>query len=120
LLAVIPVFMREREGIEQNRDGFFKGHAIMNLWIGSGFCRIEFNFHELIICTIVHIFAFFCTVDQKKCPRAIDRGNLWRAVWSVAIIIAAREDAVSWSSYELTCEGPIQAWAAVARERTHH
>lgn len=39
----------------------------------------------------------------------------WRAVWPVAAGLVA-QDADMWSGYEWTCEGSVQAWAAVARE----
>ena len=37
----------------------------------------------------------------------------WRAVWPVAVELAVQH-ACMWSGYEWTCEGSIEAWAAVA------
>ena len=44
----------------------------------------------------------------------VDRDG-WRAVWPVAIGLAVQH-ADMWRGYEWTCEGSVEAWAAVARE----
>lgn len=42
----------------------------------------------------------------------LDRDD-WRAVWPVAVALAVQRDCM-WCAYEWTCEGSIEAWAAVA------
>lgn len=44
----------------------------------------------------------------------LDRDS-WRAVWSVACNVKV-QTAEMWAGYEWTCEGSIDAWAAVARD----
>lgn len=44
----------------------------------------------------------------------LDRDS-WRAVWPVVVSMQT-QTAEMWSGYEWTCEGSIDAWAAVARE----
>ncbi|MFX1761908.1 hypothetical protein PWP93_04800 [Paraburkholderia sp. A1RI-2L] len=39
----------------------------------------------------------------------------WRAVWPVAVGLAVQHGCM-WSGYEWTCEGSIEAWAAVAAD----
>jgi hypothetical protein len=39
----------------------------------------------------------------------------WRAVWPLSILLAQQPGEV-WRSYELTVDGSLEAWAAVARE----
>jgi hypothetical protein len=43
----------------------------------------------------------------------LDRDS-WRAVWPVAVGLKVQH-ADMWSGYEWTCEGTVEAWAAVAR-----
>ncbi|CAE6864010.1 hypothetical protein R69608_00359 [Paraburkholderia nemoris] len=39
----------------------------------------------------------------------------WRAVWPVAVGLAVQHGCM-WSGYEWTCEGSVEAWAAVAAD----
>ena len=41
--------------------------------------------------------------------------DIWRAVWPVAAALTSQH-AEMWSRYEWTCEGSVDAWAAVMRE----
>lgn len=40
----------------------------------------------------------------------------WRAVWPVAASLVS-QSVDMWSDYEWTCEGSVQAWASVARDK---
>ena len=44
----------------------------------------------------------------------LDRDS-WRAVWPVAVGLRVQR-AEMWAGYEWTCEGAVDAWAAVARD----
>ena len=44
----------------------------------------------------------------------LDRDS-WRAVWPVASMLKLQR-AEMWAGYEWTCEGTVEAWAAVARD----
>lgn len=60
-------------------------------------------------------------VQQAACAGAtpvlfyrVDRDQ-WRAVWPVALHLVGA-DCFAWNTYEMTVEGSVEAWAAVARE----
>ncbi|MCA8435354.1 putative PDDEXK endonuclease [Burkholderia seminalis] len=44
----------------------------------------------------------------------LDRDE-WRAVWPVSIGLAVQHGCM-WSGYEWTCEGSVEAWAAIAAD----
>lgn len=46
----------------------------------------------------------------------LDRDS-WRAVWPVAVTLH-QQQACQWAGYEWTAEGSVDAWAAVARDRS--
>lgn len=61
-----------------------------------------------------------CNYDGGHVPVLFFRRNRdqWRAVWPMAVQMQPDSlRAVQWIGYEWTCEGSIDAWAAVARER---